>query len=214
MLSKRSARSLTKPDAKRPDWRLSTRQTSRAGRSVLHGGGGCQGSPLSCNCSGKADGLRAPEIEHAIEDKHADGDLGGLSLIGMEAQAVAKNLRLASDLALDTNSLIVAADPSPSQATAFGNGLDVTITRRGAVSLRRLHRRKLRQRPGRNHQRPLQDRSDPRHGPWRTLEAVEFATELGDLSNNRRILEPIGNIPPAEAEACNYAQTEGVAIAA
>jgi putative transposase len=41
-----------------------------------------------------------------------------------------------------------------------------------------------------------------RPGPWRNMEAVEFATlEWGDWFNNRRLLEPIGNIPPAEAGA-------------
>lgn len=41
-----------------------------------------------------------------------------------------------------------------------------------------------------------------RRGPWRGFEAVEYAT-LGwvDGFNNRRLLEPIWNIPPAEAEA-------------
>ena len=35
-----------------------------------------------------------------------------------------------------------------------------------------------------------------RRGPWRSLEAVEFATlEWVDWFNNRRLLEPIGNIP-------------------
>ncbi|MDR6774755.1 transposase InsO family protein [Azospirillum sp. BE72] len=54
-----------------------------------------------------------------------------------------------------------------------------------------------------------------RRGPWRSLEAVEFATlEWVDWFNNRRLLEPIGNIPPAEAEARYYAQTEDVAMAA
>ena len=39
-----------------------------------------------------------------------------------------------------------------------------------------------------------------RRGPWRNLEAVEFATlEWVDWFNNRRLLEPIGFIPPAEA---------------
>ena len=47
-----------------------------------------------------------------------------------------------------------------------------------------------------------------RRGPWRSLEAVEFATlEWVDWFNNRRLLEPIGNIPPAEAEARYYAET-------
>lgn len=52
-------------------------------------------------------------------------------------------------------------------------------------------------------------------GPWRSFEAVEFATlEWVDWFNNRRLLEPIGNIPPAEAEARYYAQAETHAIAA
>jgi len=54
-----------------------------------------------------------------------------------------------------------------------------------------------------------------RRGPWRSLEAVEYATlEWVDWFNNRRLLEPIGNIPPAEAEALYYAGQEEPAIAA
>ena len=54
-----------------------------------------------------------------------------------------------------------------------------------------------------------------RRGPWRTLEAAEFATlEWVDWFNHRRLLEPIGNIPPAKAKARYYAQAEDVAIAA
>ena len=41
-----------------------------------------------------------------------------------------------------------------------------------------------------------------RRGPWRNLEAVEFAAlEWVDWFNTRRLLEPIGNVPPAEAKA-------------
>jgi putative transposase len=54
-----------------------------------------------------------------------------------------------------------------------------------------------------------------RCGPWRSLEQVEFATlEWVDWFNNKRLLEPIGNIPPAEAEARYYAQLEELAMAA
>lgn len=54
-----------------------------------------------------------------------------------------------------------------------------------------------------------------RRGPWRSFEAVEFATlEWVDWFNNRRLLEPIGNVPPAEAEAAYYAQLEVTAMAA
>jgi putative transposase len=36
-----------------------------------------------------------------------------------------------------------------------------------------------------------------RRGPWRSFEAVEYATlEWVDWFNHRRLLEPIGNIPP------------------
>ena len=54
-----------------------------------------------------------------------------------------------------------------------------------------------------------------RRGPWRSLEAVEFATlEWVAWYNNRRLLEPIGNIPPAEAEERFYAAIAEAALAA
>ena len=46
-----------------------------------------------------------------------------------------------------------------------------------------------------------------RRGPWKTKEAVEFATlEWVSWFNHHRLLEPIGYIPPAEAEANYYRQ--------
>ena len=54
-----------------------------------------------------------------------------------------------------------------------------------------------------------------RRGPWRSFDAIEYATlECVDWFNNRRLLEPIGNIPPAEAEANFYAAMERAHIAA
>ncbi|SFJ27639.1 Transposase InsO and inactivated derivatives [Albimonas pacifica] len=54
-----------------------------------------------------------------------------------------------------------------------------------------------------------------RRGPWRSCEAVEFATlEWVDWFNNRRLLEPIGHIPPAEAEAAYHAALEPRDVAA
>ena len=54
-----------------------------------------------------------------------------------------------------------------------------------------------------------------RRGPWRSFETVEFATlEWVDWFNNRRLLEPIGNIPPAEAEERYYAMLEQSDMAA
>lgn len=54
-----------------------------------------------------------------------------------------------------------------------------------------------------------------RRGPWQSFEAVEFATLTWvDWFNNRRLLEPIGNIPPAEAEERYYAMLSKPAMAA
>jgi putative transposase len=54
-----------------------------------------------------------------------------------------------------------------------------------------------------------------RRTSWRSIQAVELATlEWVDWFNNRRLLEPIGNIPPAEAEAAYYANLEENRIAA
>jgi transposase InsO family protein len=51
-----------------------------------------------------------------------------------------------------------------------------------------------------------------RKGPWRHLEAVEFATLTWvDWFNTRRLLEPIGYVPPAEYEAQYYADLRQLA---
>tara|TARA_B110000211_G_scaffold179457_1_gene202972 strand:+ start:154 stop:432 length:279 start_codon:yes stop_codon:yes gene_type:complete len=50
------------------------------------------------------------------------------------------------------------------------------------------------------------------NGPWRSLEEVEFATlEWVAWFNNRRVLEPIGDVPPAEFEAMYYEELESPA---
>ena len=54
-----------------------------------------------------------------------------------------------------------------------------------------------------------------RRGPWRHIDEVEYATlEWVDWFNNRRLLEPIGNVPPAEFEQAYYHQLEGSAMVA
>lgn len=43
-----------------------------------------------------------------------------------------------------------------------------------------------------------------RRGPWRSFEAVEYATlEWVDWFNHRRLQKPIGSIPPAESLSRN-----------
>jgi putative transposase len=54
-----------------------------------------------------------------------------------------------------------------------------------------------------------------RRGPWRNIDVVEYATlEWVDWFNHRRLLEPIGDIPPAELEQAYYRQLEESAMAA
>jgi putative transposase len=54
-----------------------------------------------------------------------------------------------------------------------------------------------------------------RGGPWRNLQAVEFATlQWVDWFNRHRLLEPIGSIPPAEAEQLFYASIDTLSFAA
>jgi transposase InsO family protein len=52
-------------------------------------------------------------------------------------------------------------------------------------------------------------------GPWRSLEEIEFTTlEWIDWFNNRRLLEPIGNVPPVEFEReCYRSQSTPVTLA-
>ena len=46
-----------------------------------------------------------------------------------------------------------------------------------------------------------------RSGPWRNVDDVEYATLVWvDWFNNRRLLEPLGYVPPAEFEAAYYQQ--------
>jgi transposase InsO family protein len=54
-----------------------------------------------------------------------------------------------------------------------------------------------------------------RRGPWRSVEAVELATlEWVDWFNNRRLLEPLGFVPPAEFEAVYYRDQTSPAMGA
>ena len=54
-----------------------------------------------------------------------------------------------------------------------------------------------------------------RRGPWRNFETVEYATlEWVSRFNHRQLLEPIGNIPPSEAEELYYAAADNIDMAA
>jgi len=51
--------------------------------------------------------------------------------------------------------------------------------------------------------------------PWRNMDHMEFETlDWVDWFNNQRLLEPIGNIPPAEFEELHYQTQEPPVMAA
>ncbi len=55
----------------------------------------------------------------------------------------------------------------------------------------------------------------PQRGPWKTIDEVEYATlEWVDWFNNQRLLESIGDLPPAEFEKRYYEQIEESAMVA
>jgi transposase InsO family protein len=54
-----------------------------------------------------------------------------------------------------------------------------------------------------------------RKGSWKSFEAVEIATlEWVNWFNHQRLFEPLGNIPPAEAEENYYAALDKIQKAA
>ncbi len=72
-------------------------------------------------------------------------------------------------------------------------------------------------RPERNRGRSRLFRAEVVHsrGPWLSFKAVEYATlEWVDRFNNRGLLEPFRNIPPAEGEANFYSAVQAEHMAA
>ena len=73
---------------------------------------------MSCGRSVDADRIRPAEVRHAVEDRHGDGDLDGLRLVGVEAQAIADNARSGPPRAPKDCSHFPAAKPSRSDSLA------------------------------------------------------------------------------------------------
>jgi hypothetical protein len=82
--------------------------------------------------SSHADGVRASEVEHAVEDHDANGDLGDLRLIGMEVQRLAEDALSARHLALHASPLAVAAGLLPPHPPGLADHLDVTVALGGS----------------------------------------------------------------------------------
>lgn len=97
----------------------------------------------------------------------------------------------------------------------FGSTVHRAPGRCGHRDVGRQRRRQLRQRLTETINRLFKAEVIHRRGPWRSFEAVEYATlEWVDWYNHRRLLAPIGNVPPAEAEARYHAHVGDQAMAA
>ena len=105
--------------------------------------------------------------------------------------------------------LVLDALEQALHARRAGQGL-IHHSDRGSQYLSTLHRA-----AGRGRYRGLRTEVIHPRGPWRTLDAVEYATlEWVDWFNNRRLLESIGHVPPAEYEQAYHRLTEAQAMAA
>ncbi len=131
--------------------------------------------------------LRTPEIEHEISNVHKHG------ATSTEIQKIvlprATELRFTSEkkqLFSRYSERLAEADMEPSvgsKGDSYDNALAETIN--GLYKAELIHRR----------------------APWKTKESVELATlQWVHWFNHHRLLEPIGYIPPAEAERNYYRQ--------
>ena len=191
--------------------RLAAAQTGRFWRCPLHSGG--------------ADALDGPGRGDPQRAGSHDGERQGGSLSARSRQtvpcfgaehAVALRLHLCRDLQrlglcrlrhrclCQADRRLAGESVSPScSSTAHRSRFSGTGTPRSPP------RQKQRARPSPGSWQPIH------LDPWRSFEAAEFATlEWVDRFNHRRLLEPIGNIPPAEAEKRYYAIPDKPVMAA
>ena len=85
-------------------------------------------STLSRSLSGNADGFRASEIVHSIQNMAGNRDFGSSSLLGMRSKSVADDTLVAADLSLDQSASIVSAGSLPTATTPSGDVPNVSIT--------------------------------------------------------------------------------------
>src|SRR4051794_17813235 len=90
-------------------------------------------APIPHSGSRDADGLRAAELEHAVQGMDGHGDLGGLMAVRVRAERVANHPLVAGDRYLGQSATMVAWGFLPAQATALGDEPKVPIAlgRRG-----------------------------------------------------------------------------------
>ena len=88
-------------------------------------------SPFPDRGSGDADGVRASEVQHAVEDVDGDLHLGRPTFVGVRAQSVADHPFEARHGRLGPGTLGVAGRYLPRHATILGDVAEVTVALRG-----------------------------------------------------------------------------------
>ncbi len=87
--------------------------------------------PGPIECHGDADGARASEVQHAVEDMDGDLDLGRPASVGVRAQCVADHPLQPRHGRLGPGTLGVAGGRLPSHAAVLGDGAKVAVALRG-----------------------------------------------------------------------------------
>ena len=77
--------------------------------------------------SGDADRFRASQLQHAVQDRDGDVDLGGLTLVCARAQPVADHPLEAADCGLDQRPAVIAGGLLSAHAAVLGDKLQVLI---------------------------------------------------------------------------------------
>src|SRR3954449_12626157 len=77
-----------------------------------------------------ADGLRAPELQHPVQDVNADGDLGRLTTVRARAQRVPDHPLVAGHRRLGQSTTIVAGGLPPARAPVLGDEPQVPVAPR------------------------------------------------------------------------------------
>jgi len=81
-----------------------------------------------------ADGDRASQLQHAIQDPDGDGNFGGTTPIFAKAQAISDHLLVTSDAGLNAAARVVARRLLPPYPALLGNALQVASRCVGSVS--------------------------------------------------------------------------------
>jgi hypothetical protein len=95
--------------------------------ALLHGSMGGSRNPQPRLGSSDADGVRASQLQHPVQDMNGDADLGRPTLILARAQSVTDDLLVAPDGGLNAAPFVVAGHLLPPDPAFLGNALKMAV---------------------------------------------------------------------------------------